>query len=101
MGQKGLDFKHKEVININDGRRLRLCSRCMCGLRKRNNYFYDGCKKENRYKFDKCLIESGYMSFTFERERRKKDYVTKRNQKRTGYVVKEKYVYDVICKVEL
>lgn len=22
MGQKGLDFKHKEVINIRDGRRL-------------------------------------------------------------------------------
>lgn len=22
MGNKGLDFKHKEVININDGRRL-------------------------------------------------------------------------------
>lgn len=22
MGQKGMDFKHKEVININDGRRL-------------------------------------------------------------------------------
>ena len=22
MGQKGLDFKHKEVININDGRRM-------------------------------------------------------------------------------
>lgn len=22
MGQKGLDFKHKEVINITDGRRL-------------------------------------------------------------------------------
>ena len=22
MGQKGLDFKHKEVININDGKRL-------------------------------------------------------------------------------
>ena len=22
MGAKGLDFKHKEVININDGRRL-------------------------------------------------------------------------------
>lgn len=22
MNQKGLDFKHKEVININDGRRL-------------------------------------------------------------------------------
>ena len=24
MGQKGLDFKHKEVINIKDGRRLGL-----------------------------------------------------------------------------
>lgn len=22
MSQKGLDFKHKEVINVNDGRRL-------------------------------------------------------------------------------
>ena len=22
MGQKGMDFKHKEVINISDGRRL-------------------------------------------------------------------------------
>lgn len=22
MGQKGLDFKHKEVVNIKDGRRL-------------------------------------------------------------------------------
>ena len=22
MGQKGLDFKHKEVINISDGRRM-------------------------------------------------------------------------------
>ena len=29
MGQKGLDFKHKEVINIKDGRRLRIRSRCM------------------------------------------------------------------------
>lgn len=26
---KGMDFKHKEVINIKDGKRLRLCSRCM------------------------------------------------------------------------
>ena len=30
MGDKGLDFKHKEVINIKDGRRLRICSRRMC-----------------------------------------------------------------------
>ena len=22
MGQKGMDFKHKEVINVNDGKRL-------------------------------------------------------------------------------
>ncbi len=22
MGQRGMDFKHKEVININDGKRL-------------------------------------------------------------------------------
>lgn len=41
------------------------------------------------------------MGFAFERECRKKDYVTRKNQKRTGYTVKEKYSYDVICKVEL
>lgn len=28
MAGKGLDFKHKEVINITDGRRLRFCARC-------------------------------------------------------------------------
>lgn len=28
MGTKGLDFKHKEVINITDARRLRVCTRC-------------------------------------------------------------------------
>lgn len=101
MGQKGLDFKHKEVINIKDGKRLRLCSRCMCGFTIRKHYFYNGCKKENRCKFRNSSIESGYVSFAFDRVRKKKDYVTKKNQKRTGYVVKEKYIYDVICKVEL
>ena len=30
MDEKGLDFKHKEVINIKDGRRLRNGARCMC-----------------------------------------------------------------------
>lgn len=30
MGQKGMDFKHKEVINIKDGKKLRICARCMC-----------------------------------------------------------------------
>lgn len=29
MGQKGMDFKHKEVINVKDGRRLRVCARCL------------------------------------------------------------------------
>ena len=27
---KGMDFKHKEVINITDARRLRICTGCMC-----------------------------------------------------------------------
>ena len=30
MQDKGLDFKRKEVINIKDGRRLRICARCLC-----------------------------------------------------------------------
>ena len=30
MQDKGMDFRKKEVINILDGRRLRICSRCMC-----------------------------------------------------------------------
>ena len=90
MNGKGLDFKHKEVINIKDGRRLRICARCYSRLRKWSNNLYNGCKKENRYN-----------RFEFERVRSKKDYVTKKNQKRTGYEVREKYGYDVICKVEL
>ena len=90
MGQKGLDFKHKEVVNVKDGRRLRVCARCYSRFRNRHDYIYNGCKKENRYNM-----------FEFERLRSKKDYITKKNQKRTGYVVKEKYCYDVICKVEL
>ena len=90
MGQKGMDFKHKEVINIKDGKRLRICARRLCRFRKWNNYFYHGCKKENRYN-----------RFEFERVRSKNDYVTKKKQKRTGYEVREQYCYDVICKVEL
>ena len=30
MQDKGLDFKHKEVINITNGKRLGLCTRCLC-----------------------------------------------------------------------
>lgn len=90
MGQKGLDFKHKEVINIKDGRRLRICARCMCRFTIRKYYIYY-C----------VLIENKYMSFILERECEKKSYITKNNQSRTGYVLKEKFKYDVICKVEL
>ena len=90
MNGKGLDFKHKEVINIKDGRRLRLCTRCNSRLRDRSNYLHNCCKKENRYN-----------RFEFERIRRKNSYVTKKRQKRTGYIVKEKYKYDVVCKVKI
>jgi len=90
MGTKGLDFKHKEVINITDGRRLRLCARRNSRFRIRHNYIYNGCKKENRYN-----------RFEFVRIRRKNSYVTNKNQKRTGYVVRDKFVYDVVCKVEM
>ena len=101
MQDKGMDFRRKEVINITDGKRLRLCSRCMCRFGKWNNNIYNGCKKENRYKCNKSFIKGEYICFSFERECRKKDYITKNNQKRTGYTVREKYEYDVICKMEL
>lgn len=90
MGQKGLDFKHKEVINIKNGKRLRFRSRCMCRFRNWKYYIYNS-----------ALIENKYMSFILERECEKKSYITKNNQNRTGYVLKEKFKYDVICKVEL
>lgn len=90
MQNNGMDFRRKEVINIKDGKRLRICARCMCRFGNRKDNFYNGCKKENRY-----------SRFEFERIRKKKNYVTKNKQKRTGYVVKEKYCYDVVCKVEL
>lgn len=90
MGTKGLDFKHKEVINITDGRRLRLCARRNSRFRIRHHYIYNGCKKENRY-----------SRFVFEREQVRNGYVTKFGEKRTGYVVRAKYVYDVVCKVEI
>lgn len=40
MGQKGLDFKHKEVVNITDGRRLRICTRCNSRFRNWHDYIY-------------------------------------------------------------
>ena len=90
MGTKGLDFKHKEVVNITDGRRLRLCTRCNSRFRIRNNHLYNGCKKENRY-----------SRFEFIRKVRRIGYVTRSGEKRTGYVMKEKFLYEVVCKVEM
>ena len=90
MGQKGMDFKHKEVINIKDGKRLRICSRCLCGLRKWYNNIYNGCKKENRY-----------SKFEFIRKIKRSGYVTRKGEKRTSYVIKDKFVYEVVCKVKM
>ncbi len=90
MGTKGLDFKHKEVINITDGRRLRLCTRCNSRLRIRHNYIYNG-----------ALIENRYSRFEFEREQVRKGYTTMQGEKRTGYVVRDEFVYEVECKVEM
>ena len=89
MSQRGMDFKHKEVINITDGRRLRLCARCYSRFRKWNYHIYNGPKIENRY----SRIE-------FEREQIRKGYTTMQGEKRTGYVVREKFVYELVCKVE-
>lgn len=90
MGTKGLDFKHKEVVNITDGRRLRICARCNSGFRKWYNHLYNGCKKENRY-----------SRFEFVKEQLRKGYTTRQGEKRTGYLVKNEFVYDVVCKVEI
>ena len=90
MGSKGLDFKHKEVINITDGRRLRICARRNSRFRVRDDYIYNGPKIENR-----C------SRFVFEREEIRKGYKTRQGERRTGYVVRDKFVYEVICKVEM
>ena len=50
MQDKGLDFKHKEVVNIKNGKRLRICSRCMCRFRNWNNNIYNSALIENRKK---------------------------------------------------
>ena len=47
MNDKGMDFRKKEVINIKDAKRLRLCSRCMCRFGKwKNNIYYSTWKYE-------------------------------------------------------
>ena len=78
MGEKGLDFKHKEVININNAKKLRLCTRCNSRFKNRCYNVYNCALKENRY-----------ITFIFEGEITKKGYTTKKKQDRTGYIVKE------------
>ena len=90
MGARGLDFKHKEVVNITDGRRLRLCARCNSRFRKWHYYIYNGPKKENRWD-----------RFVFVREQVRKGYTTAQGENRTGYMVREEFVYEVECKVEM
>ena len=90
MGTKGLDFKHKEVINITDGRRLRLCARRNSRFRVRHYHIYNG-----------VLIENRCTRFEFVREQVRKGYTTMYGEKRTGYVVRDKFVYDVVCKMEM
>lgn len=78
----------------------------MRGFRDWNDNFYNCALIENRNKscngYISEFFEVGeYLSFVFERSSEKKCYVTKNNQSRTGYVLKERFEYDVICKVEL
>ena len=51
MNDKGMDFKHKEVINIKDGKRLRICSRCMCRIRNWKNNFYNSSRRKENIKY--------------------------------------------------
>lgn len=41
------------------------------------------------------------MKYEIMREIKRKDYNTKNKQKRTGYVIKDKIVYNVACKIVL
>ncbi len=41
MGTKGMDFKHKEVINIKDGKRLGFVQDVTAQLDSRSYYIYN------------------------------------------------------------
>ena len=45
MGQKGLDFKHKEVINIKDGRRLGFVQDVCADLSTREYNIYNSTRQ--------------------------------------------------------
>lgn len=106
MQDKGMDFRRKEVINITDAKRLRICSGRLRRFRNWKNHIYYSALIENRKKLrnvstDEILKNDKCLKFVFERSLEKKNYIIKNNQSRTGYVLKEKSEYDVICKVEL
>lgn len=41
MQNNGMDFRRKEVINITDGKRLRVCARCVCRFGDGEDNFYN------------------------------------------------------------
>ncbi len=45
MGTKGMDFKHKEVINITDGKRLGFVQDVTADLESRFNYIHNCSRK--------------------------------------------------------
>ncbi len=70
MGQKGMDFKHKEVININDGKKLgfvqdvcadletgTITSIIVPGNNKIMNVFSSGNEKVIQWQNIKCIGE--------------------------------------------
>ena len=78
----------------------------MCRFGHRKDNIYNCALIENRKKScnditDEIFENDKCLNFAFERSHEKKSYITKNNQSRTDYVLKEKYIYDVICKVEL
>ena len=46
MSEKGLDFKHKEVINIKDGRRLGFVQDVNADLSSRYNHFHNCTRQQ-------------------------------------------------------
>ena len=85
----------------------KLLSNHGCNYGIGHGYPYDCAIKENNYQscnhniYNSTLIENKYTKFDFDRKIVRKDYITANNQNRTGYTIKEKIKYDVICKVEL
>ena len=48
MNDKAMDFRKKEVINITEAKRLRVCSRRMCRFRFWKNYIYYSTRRNKQ-----------------------------------------------------